>query len=83
MVLVAELLPGWNTLLQTLSDFRPDPGVVGVDGVKGVVGDVGMDKLFCNLLLSPSSATSISLKNVKTITSKTCIFLCIMVKDCS
>jgi len=55
MVLVAKLLPGWNTLLQMLSDFRPDPSVVGVDGVKGVVGDVGMDKLFCNLLLSPSS----------------------------
>ena len=56
MVLVAELLPGWNTLLQTLSTLRADPGVVGVVGVAGVVGVVGIDVLLLKLLPCPSSA---------------------------
>lgn len=58
MVFVAELLPGWKTLLQTLSALRADPGVVGVVGVIGVVGVDGIDNVFCSLLLSPSSTIS-------------------------
>lgn len=63
MVLVAELLPGWNTLLQTLSTLRADPGVVGVVGVIGVVGVDGIDNVFCNLLPSPASSTIYPIQN--------------------
>lgn len=40
MLLVARLLPGWNTLRHTL---LPPRGVVDDDGVPGVVGVDGID----------------------------------------
>ena len=48
-LLVARMLPGWNTLLHTL----PPRGGVEDDGVTGVVGVVGID-----LLASPVAAPS-------------------------
>jgi hypothetical protein len=58
-LLVARLLPGWNTLLHTL---LPRGVVVAVvvgdedDGVTGVVGVVGIDcvRLYAAPLASPS-----------------------------
>ncbi|KAI9121771.1 hypothetical protein K1719_007161 [Acacia pycnantha] len=44
IVLVAKLLPGWNTLFQTLSGLRADGGVIGVVRVVGVDGIDNLDK---------------------------------------
>ncbi|KAF5811880.1 hypothetical protein HanXRQr2_Chr04g0186471 [Helianthus annuus] len=55
MPLVARLLPGLNTLLHTFS-LRAAVGD-GVVGVPGVVGLLGIDRLFWNLLLLPSPPT--------------------------
>ncbi|MFS7932966.1 hypothetical protein Hanom_Chr04g00374181 [Helianthus anomalus] len=52
MPLVARLLPGLNTLLHTFS-LRAAVG----DGVPGVVGLLGIDRDFWNLLLLPSPST--------------------------
>lgn len=56
--LVARLLPGWKTLLHTLS-LRTEAGVVGVTGVVGVPGLAGMDMDLWNLLVSPPPPTEI------------------------
>lgn len=56
MDLVARLLPGWKTLLQTFS-FLADNGVAGEVGVVGVAGVPGMDMDLWKLLLSPSPST--------------------------
>jgi hypothetical protein len=46
MLLVARLLPGWNTLRHTLL-LLPPRGVVVVDGDDGVPGVVGVDGIDC------------------------------------
>ena len=66
--LVARLLPGWNTLLQTFSlRAAVGDGVVGVVGVVGVPGLAGgIDKDLWNLLLLlPSPSPSLMLRGVE------------------
>ena len=54
-----RLLPGWKTLLHTFS-VRPEVGVLGEDGVLGLVGadpEDGIDNDLRNLAVSLSPST--------------------------